>query len=477
MPLVGNLSTFQPGSPPLSDTIEQQFRDTAKGNAARTAVSDGETTLRYGEVLAAADRGAWQLSQAELKNDEPVVVPVSNIAADIPAFLAVWRAGGVVVPVHRAMPKAVVDALTNRLGNRFVLENDVETISREPPRGRALLNGAGTIIFTSGSTGEPKGVVLSGARAAAKLAMIQEMTGWRAGENALIGLQLTFSFGQWATWLTLLNGGCVRLLGRFDAAEVRDLLQAGKIQRFPAVPTMLRHLVEPGGIASFKGQIMSGGEPLPASLGQRVRAVYPAAGLGDIYGLTETGTSDFFVQPADYDGFAGTIGRPGDGIDWRIDPQNQELEIRSPWRMLGYLDAPDLTAQAMRDGWFRTGDLAEESPSGAVRLIGRANDLIIRSGNKISPLEVEAVFLRHEAVAAAMATGVADAGRGEAIHLAIVQRRGHEAVPDALKAWAGDYLERFKLPDVIHLVDELPSGSTGKADRRALRKLIESGLN
>ena len=240
---------------------------------------------------------------------------------------------------------------------------------------------------------------------------------------------------------------------------------------------MLRHLLELGGVASFKGQIMAGGEPLPAGLGHRVRAAYPAAGLGDIYGLTETGTSDFFVQPADYDRFAGTIGRPGDGIDWGIDPQNQELKIRSPWRMLGYLDAPDLTGAAMRDGWFRTGDLAAEEPSGAVRLIGRAKDLILRSGNKISPLEVEAVFLRHESVAAALATGVKDPARGEVVHLAIVQRPGRQTAPDALRAWAADYLERFKLPDAIHLVDELPSGSTGKADRRALRHLIESGLN
>jgi len=458
----------------LSETIEQRFRGSAKMHTARDAVSDGRTTLTYGEILTAADRGAHQLSQAGLKDNEPVVVPVSNIAADIAAFLAVWRAGGVVVPVHRAAPKAVVEALTSRLGNRFALDNDVETISPDPPPRRPLLDGAGTIIFTSGSTGEPKGVVLSSARAAAKLAMIQTMTGWRAGENALIGLQLTFSFGQWATWLTLLNGGCVHLRGRFDAAEIRALLQAGAVQRFPAVPTMLRHLVELGGVASFEGQIMAGGEPLAAGLGHRVRAAYPAAGLGDIYGLTETGTSDFFVQPADYDRFAGTIGRAGDGIKWRIDADTQELKIHSPWRMLGYLDAPDLTNAAMRDDWFHTGDLATEEPSGAVRLIGRANDVIHRSGNKISPLEVEAVFMRHDSVAAALATGVDDAARGEAVHLAIVQRPGHQATPKALRAWAGDYLERFKLPDAIHLVDELPSGSTGKADRRALRRLIES---
>lgn len=461
----------------MSESIEQQFRAAAKLDPARDAVSDGHTTLTYGEVLAAADRGAHGLSRAGLKDGEPVVVPVSNMAADIAAFLAVWRAGGVVVPLHRAAPKAAVDALTTRLANRFALDREVNTISRDPPPRCALLTEAGTIIFTSGSTGEPKGVVLSSARAAAKLAMIQTMTDWRTGENALIGLQLTFSFGQWATWLTLLNGGCVHLRSRFDVVEFQALLQAGVVQRFPAVPTMLRHLLELGGNASFKGHIMLGGEPLLAGLGHRVRAAYPVAGLSDIYGLTETGTSDFFVRPADYDRFAGTIGRAGDGIDWRIDVESQELIIHSPWRMLNYLDAPDLTAAAMHDGWFRTGDLAEEAPSGTVRLIGRVTDLINRSGNKISPLEVEAVFMRHESVAAAMAVGIEDPARGEAVHLAIILRPGHQTAPATLKAWAADYLERFKLPDSIHLVDELPSGSTGKADRRALRQLIESGLN
>ena len=461
----------------MSESIEQQFRATAKLNPARDAVSDGHTTLTYGEILAEVERGAYGLLQAKLTDGEPVVVPVSNLATDISAFLAVWRAGGIVVPVHRAIPKTPFDALTTRLGNRFILDRRIKIISRSLPSRRAKLTGAGTIIFTSGSTGEPKGVVLSSTRAAAKLAMIQTMTDWRSGENALISLQLTFSFGQWATWLTLLNGGCVHLRGRFDAAECRALLQTGNVHRFPAVPTMVRHLLELGDNSTFKGHIMLGGEPLLAGLGHRVRAAYPDAVLSDIYGLTETGTSDFFVRPADYDQFAGTIGQVGNGIDWRIEPQSQELIINSPWRMLQYLDAPDLTAAAMHDGWFRTGDLAEEAPSGTVRLIGRKNDLINRSGNKISPLEVEAVFMCHPSVAAAMAIGIEEPTRGEAIHLAIVLRPGHQTAPATLKAWAADYLERFKLPDTIHLVDELPSGSTGKADRRALRHLIEARGN
>jgi long-chain acyl-CoA synthetase len=380
----------------------------------------------------------------------------------------------VVVPIHRSVPKKAFDVLTKRIASRFILDNEIQTISNQVPPRRDLLNEAGTIIFTSGSTGEPKGVVLSKARSSSKLEMIQSMSGWGEGENALIGLQLTFSFGQWATWLTLLNGGCVHLRGRFDPSEYQSLMETGKIQRFPAVPTMLRHLLELGGDAAFNGQIMAGGEPLPAALGQRLRRAYPRAGIGDIYGLTETGTSDFFVKPVDYDRFAGSIGHAGHNIRWRIAPDTQELEIHTPWKMLGYLDAPELTQSVMTDGWFRTGDLVEEMESGALRLLGRAKDLILRSGNKISPLEVEAAFLQHHDVVAALVTGVNDPERGEAIHLALVLRSGSQISPDTLRTEATDYLEAFKLPDVIHLVDELPCGNTGKSDRKAFRRLIEA---
>lgn len=453
-------------------TIEQKFCEMAKTHSERRAISDGETTLTYGQAVEAADLVCQKLAQVGLKQSEPVVVPVSNIAADITCFLGVWKAGGVVVPIHRSVPKATRTALIARVKNRFVVEGEVEVVSKDLPPSRPLLKGAGTIIFTSGSTGEPKGVVLSSLRASRKLEMIQFMTNWGKGENTLIGLHLTFSFGQWATWLTLLNGGCVHLRGRFDGGEFKSLLETGTIQRFPVVPTMLRYLLKLGGMPHFKGQIMAGGEPLPASLGRQILEACPQAGLGDIYGLTETGTSDFFVLPLEYNLLAGTIGRSGAEVKWRLNPQSQELEIRTPWGMLGYLDAPETTNAALQNGWFKTGDLAAEEETGALRLIGREKDLIVRSGNKISPLEVEAVFLCHKEVETALVTGALDPDRGEAIHLAIVRREGSQISSDDLKAWASEYLERYKLPDKIHFVKQLPLGNTGKVDRKALRRAL-----
>jgi malonyl-CoA/methylmalonyl-CoA synthetase len=247
------------------------------------------------------------------------------------------------------------------------------------------------------------------------------------------------------------------------------------VARVALVPTMLRAMLPVAEVRAdaYRGAIMTGGEPLPAALGRRYRALWPEAALGDIYGLTETGSCDFFLPGAEYDEAAGSIGRPGAGIEFRLSPGESELQIRSPTAMQGYLDAPALTAAAFDDGWFRTGDLARSRGDGRLELVGRAKDLIIRAGNKVSPLELERVFAEHPDVAGALAAGAPDAIKGEAIHLLVVPREGARLDQARLIDWARERLDRFKLPDRIHFAAELPLGRSGKADRATLRKLIQ----
>ena len=138
--------------------------------------------------------------------------------------------------------------------------------------------------------------------------------------------------------------------------------------------------------------------------------------------------------------------------------------------MLGYLDDPELTAASYdADGYFLTGDLARERADGFVELIGRAKELIVRGGHKISPLEVERLYLEHPDVGNALATGVADERLGEAIHVLIVPRPGAAPAAGELRAWAEGRIDGYKRPDAVHVGDALPTGRTGKADRRALR--------
>ena len=177
------------------------------------------------------------------------------------------------------------------------------------------------------------------------------------------------------------------------------------------------------------------------------------------------------MSPDAYGAAAGSIGTPGAGIETRI-AEDGELRIRSPWRMIGYLDAPEATAAAFdSDGYFRTGDLARVDSQGHTQLIGRAKELINRGGMKVAPLEVEAALAEHPDVTACLVTGIPDRSTGEAVVACVVPAR--ELDTERLRSWLGERIERYKVPSRILLVDILPTGRTGKADRGAAAALFK----
>ncbi|NQW11040.1 MAG: AMP-binding protein [Alphaproteobacteria bacterium] len=425
----------------------------------RPALDGQGVVLSHRALAAAAETRAMALRADGVGEGAAVPVSVDNRPADVVELLAVWRLGAVVVPIHRATPDAVRLALVDRLTRALVPE------------------GASTIVFTSGSTGEPKGVVLLAERQAAKLRAIRGETRWCDGARTLLALQLTFSFGQWVTALTLLSGGTLVFPDRLAVAPVMQRLLAGDIDRAPAVPTLLRGLLdhpEAAALGDWPGAVMAGGEVLPAALGARIRKAWPKVALSDIYGLSETGTCDFYVDPDVYDAAAGSLGRAGAGIDWTV-LDSGELCIRSPWRMAEYLDAPEATAAAFDDeGYFHTGDLVAVRSDGRPALIGRAKELINRGGLKIAPLEVEAALAAHPDVAGALVGGVPDQETGEAVVAVVVPAPGRTVDPERLRAWLGERIERYKIPSRLAVVDALPVGRTGKADRGAVAALLEA---
>ena len=457
---------------------------------ARPALVDGEESLSYDALLTRADAIARELQTQGVSDDEPVLVATSNRARDLAGLLGVWRVGAVAIPVHRASVDASACALVERTSARFVVNTredlavpaalrgttPVARLDQPAPPHRPLLDGAALVVFTSGSTGAPKGVVLAHDRYAAKLELIDQVARFGEQERVLLMLQLTFSYGQWVALLSLLRGGTVYLHERFRADAALCALVQHAITRTAIVPTMARALLQlaPDTAApAFAGIVHCGGETLPVPLGHALRRTWPHAALWDGYGLTETNTFDFFLPADEYDQGAGTIGRPAPGIAYRLATPDSELQIKTPTIMRGYLDDTDQTAAAFADGWFRTGDLAQVRADGRVALKGRAKEIINRAGNKVSPLEVEAVFLEHPDVGAALVAGAQDEKRGEVIHLCVVPRPGAELDLTGLRNWARTRLDRFKLPDHLHLRAELPLGPTGKADRRALRRMIE----
>src|SRR5262249_54082213 len=140
----------------------------------------------------------------------------------------------------------------------------------------------------------------------------------------------------------------------------------------------------------------------------------------------------------------GTIGSPTEHVGFRLakadgreagDGETGELQIRTPYGMLGYLDAPELTAESFSDGYFKTGDLARRVAGGRVQLVGRSKDIISRGGIKVAPLEIDNLLCEHPDVAAALCAGVADERLGEVIHAVVVLRPGVTISAEALRAW------------------------------------------
>jgi long-chain acyl-CoA synthetase len=227
-------------------------------------------------------------------------------------------------------------------------------------------------------------------------------------------------------------------------------------------------------------RIHTGGEPFSPALGRRVVELFPNASITDIYGLTETASSDFFLAPPKGADFPSGIGRISKSERFRIaDAQGRdvppgeagELQILTPFIMNGYLDQPELTRAAFADGYFRTGDMARLKDDGTPELVGRSKDLIVRGGAKVSPLELDGVLAQHPGIAAALTVGVADEIAGERIHVLIVPRA--DAIDEKeLRRWVADRVEAYKRPDVYHFGAELPLGRTGKVDRDALRQSL-----
>jgi acyl-CoA synthetase (AMP-forming)/AMP-acid ligase II len=434
----------------------------------------GSRSLRAPELEASARALAADLKAAGATPNEPVVLFVSNRSQDLIGFLGIWLARCVAAPIHVVTPQQAVQGLIARLGARFIIRaGRLETLGSVVLPPRPLLEGAALIVFTSGSTGQPKGVILRHEGLRWKLQVLHQLIGVTTEDVVVVPLQLTFIFGIWVSLLSLMSGSRLQLAPKFSAAA----FATSGATVLATVPTLLRSLSAHACIdASRLRIILTGGEPFGLAIAEKLAVLVPKVRVFDLYGLTESGSCDFCVRPEDQPTARGTIGRPTDGVAFRIAEAPElglptgvgELQIRTPAIMAGYLDDPLQTAVAFVEGYLRTGDLATVRSDGYVKLVGRSKDVISRGGNKIAPLEIENLFAQHEDVLATLAFGVPDDRLGESVHLMVIAQ-DRKLSGDDLREWAKDRLERFKIPDVFHFVDELPAGRTGKADRAAAR--------
>jgi long-chain acyl-CoA synthetase len=201
------------------------------------------------------------------------------------------------------------------------------------------------------------------------------------------------------------------------------------------------------------------------------------------YGLSETSPVASFNHP-NTERKPGSIGTPIEGVqmrliddDWNTVPAGEigEIAIRGHNVMKGYWNKPEATAEAMRDGWFRTGDMARVDDDGYYFIVDRKKDLIIRGGYNVYPREIEEVLHEHPAVAEVAVIGIPHPSLGEEVGAAVALKPGASATPEELRSWARDRVAAYKYPRHVWLVDALPKGPTGKILRREVKPPEEAG--
>ena len=345
------------------------------------------------------------------------------------------------------------------------------------------------ILYTSGTTGQPKGAELrhrnmrDNALACGPLFDVDI----DAPDTYLCVLPLFHSFGQTVIQNTACAfGGTVVMLPRFEAgAALNRMLKTG-VTFFAGVPTMYWALlgalddgVDVTSIAKNLRVAVSGGAALPVEVHRNVEKRLGVTIL-EGYGLSETSpVASFSVygEPAR----VGSIGLPIPGVEMKlIDPIGWteltdspdavgEIAIKGHNVMKGYYKRPEATAEAIQDGWFRTGDLARRDEDGWYYILDRSKDMIIRGGYNVYPREVEEVLLTHPAVSLAAVIGVPDERNGEEVKAYVILEKGASVTPDELIAWSKEQMASYKYPRMVEIVESLPTTATGKILKRKLR--------
>jgi long-chain acyl-CoA synthetase len=363
-------------------------------------------------------------------------------------------------------------------------------VAGQPTTSRAAVSTEATdtavILYTSGTTGQPKGAELTHANMLLNAAFQVRLFGdaERGWDTYLVALPLFHSFGQ----TVLMNAGFCQsgtlvLLPRFDATAALGLLQSEDITFFAGVPTMywglLGALSEDTDVRSIAATLRvaaSGGASLPVEI-IRDFATKFGVQIQEGYGLSETSPVATF-QPRGAQPVPGSIGTPIWGVQCRLlDSDGQEISgtdeigeiaIRGYNVMKGYHRRPEATAAVLRDGWFRTGDLARRNADGYYFIVDRATDMIIRGGFNVYPREVEDVLMTHPAVSLAAVVGVPHESLGEEVHAFVIRVDGDATTAEELVAWAKEEMAGHKYPRTVEFRDALPMTATGKILKREL---------
>jgi long-chain acyl-CoA synthetase len=475
------------------------FVDPAEGSA-----------LTYQELFdsAAATASAVKASGA----GRLAMLDVNSVAFPVGLFASGW-AGIPFVPINYRLTAEEIDALIGRIKPAYLVteahrvetfrdDESLETLARHEFLDIARSGGAGpdpwsmdpddtaVMLFTSGTTGAPKAAVLRQKHLVSYILNTVEFMSADESETALVSVPPYHVAGIAAVLSSVYSGRRVVQLANFSAEEWINLARKEGVTSAFVVPTMLARIVDAleGASTAEMPHLQSlsyGGGRIPLPVIERAMELFPDTDFTDAYGLTETSSTITVLGPEEHRAaFAASdeharrrmvsagVAVPGIEIEIRDEAgkplgrgEHGEVYVRGE-QVSGEYEGIGSTMDA--EGWFPTHDAGYLDEAGYLFLEGRADDIIVRGGENISPGEIEDVLMEHEAVADAAVVGVPDTQWGESVAAAVVLR--HDASVEALQAWVKEHMRSSRVPERIEFWSELPYTETGKLLRRIVRE-------
>jgi long-chain acyl-CoA synthetase len=486
----------------------------------RAAVISDSQRMTYAQLNAAAGAFGDGLARLGVQSGDKVALMLPNVPEFIIAYFGTLKLGGCVVPINTLLKASeIAYQLEDSDASTLIVDESVLPDARQALQGveacrhavvrgtiapsgwhlfGALLEAGGAtfdtvqsrpddtavILYTAGASGRPKGAELTHFNMFFNAVLTADRLCKLTPEDvSLAVLPLFHAIGQTCVMnATLYSGGTLVLLPRFEPDKVLQSIQHEKVTVLIGVPTLFWYLQHYPAADRYDWSSLrlcaSGAAALPAELARRFEERYRRP-IFEGYGLSETSPVTSF-NPLDRPPKLGSIGLPIYGVQIKIVDENDrelptgqvgEIVIRGHNVMKGYYKRPGATGEAMRGGWFHSGDLGRKDSEGYFYVVGRKKDLIIRGGLNIYPREVEEVLLAHPAVAEVAVVGVPDEIMGEEIKAFVVLEQEEAADAEDLIEYARKRLAAYKYPRSIEFRTELPKDAASRVIKRQLQEM------
>ncbi len=500
--------------PAASRSLIDIFEDTAAAMPDQPAVHHFANTITWGQLNDWAERFAARLSKWDIRPGDRVAVWMQNDPEFLVAVYGAWKRGCIVVPLSAMFKRKEMEYHLHDSGARVLVcirelyeaygptvervqftDGFLEGLAGETAdrsrRARVGLDDTAYLVYTSGTTGSPKGAICLHRNIAYNTEVFR--TWMQVGAtDRILGMAPLFHITGLVAQMALstLSGAPLILYHRFDVGRTFEMAERWRpTLSLAAITAYLALLNDPASAHADLGslaKVFTGGAPVAPAVTERFEARFGSY-IHNTYGLTESNSPSHITPmmkrgPVDPVFGALAIGVPVPGCEAKIvdladrdrelpSGESGEQALRGPMIFPGYWNKPEATADAFHNGWFLTGDIAVADSEGWFYIVDRKKDMIVASGYKVWPREVEDVLYQHPAVREAAVIGVPDEYRGETVKAFVALRDdwNGRVTGDDIVAHCRERMAAYKYPRQVEFVPEIPKTATGKFLRRSLR--------